>query len=56
MRIEPFGQKVVACLPTKNGYHLITNPFRLDKFKEMYPNIDIHKNNPTLLYFNEDGK
>ena len=53
IKLEPFGQKVLACIETKNGYHLITNPFRLDKFKELYPQIEVHKNNPTLLYFKD---
>lgn len=51
IKLEPFGQKVLACIPTKNGYHLITNPFRLDLFKHQYPEIEVHKNNPTLLYY-----
>lgn len=38
-------------IPTVNGYHLITKPFNLQKFKEIFPYIDVHKNNPTLLYF-----
>ena len=42
--------KVIAEIPTKSGYHLITDPFNLQQFKEKYPNIDVHKNNPTLLY------
>jgi hypothetical protein len=42
--------KVIADIPTKNGYHLITTPFNLQQFKEKYPDIDVHKNNPTLLY------
>ena len=33
-----------------NGIHLITTSFNLQQFKEKYPDIDIHKNNPTLLY------
>ena len=37
-------------LPTKNGYHIITKPFNLQEFKKYYDNIDIHKNNPTILY------
>ena len=37
-------------LPTKNGVHLITTPFNLQHFKKEYPDIDVHKNNPTLLY------
>lgn len=42
--------KVIALLPTKKGYHLITKPFRLDEFKSMHPVIDVHKDNPTILY------
>ena len=37
-------------IPTKNGSHLITTPFNLQQFKKEYPDIDVHKNNPTLLY------
>jgi hypothetical protein len=42
--------KVIAEIPTKSGIHLITTPFNLQQFKEEYPDIDVHKNNPTLLY------
>ena len=42
--------KVITDIPTKNGYHLITTPFNLQQFKERYPDIDVHKNNPTILY------
>lgn len=42
--------KILACLETKNGFHLITNPFRVDKFKLKYPLLDLHKNNPSILY------
>ena len=44
------GPKVEAVIPTKNGHHLITKRFDVIKFKEKYPNIDIQKKNPTLLY------
>ena len=37
---------------TAHGMHLITTPFNTAKFSKQFPNIDIHKNNPTLLYFN----
>jgi len=43
-------------IPTKNGIHLIVYPFDLAKFKKIYPNIDIHKDNPTILYFNPEEK
>lgn len=42
--------KVYDIIPTKNGFHIITKPFNLKKFRENYPDIDIHKNNPTILY------
>ena len=45
-----YCSKVIATIPTKSGYHLITTPFNLQQFKEKYPDIDVHKNNPTLLY------
>ena len=42
--------KIIEYIPTKSGYHLITTPFNLQQFKEKYSDIDVHKNNPTLLY------
>jgi hypothetical protein len=38
-------------IPTKNGVHIITRPFNLQKFKGFHPGMDVHKENPTLLYF-----
>jgi len=48
---KPYGSKIEAVIPTKNGHHLITGKFDVMKFKEKYPNIDIAKRNPTLLYY-----
>ena len=45
-----YCSKVIATIPTKSGYHLITTSFNLQQFKKEYPDIDVHKNNPTLLY------
>ena len=45
------GPKIEAIIPTKNGHHLITKKFDVMKFKETYPEIDIAKKNPTLLYY-----
>ena len=49
---EPFDtEKVVDVIPTLHGYHLITKPFNKMKFSQLYnKQIDIHNNNPTLLY------
>lgn len=45
-----YDSKIYGYIPTKNGYHIITKPFNLKQFREKYPNIDVHKNNPTILY------
>lgn len=37
-------------IPTKNGWHLITIPFDLAAFSKEFPAIDVHKNNPTVLF------
>ena len=48
---RPFGMKIIANIPTKNGVHLITERFDVKTFSEQYPEIDIQKKNPTLLYY-----
>lgn len=43
--------KIYITVPTKNGCHLITSPFNVEQFtKTSRMQIDIHKDNPTLLY------
>lgn len=49
--LKPEGPKIEAVIQTKNGYHLITGKFDVKTFKEKFPNIDIAKKNPTLLYY-----
>ncbi len=48
---RPIGSKVEAVIPTKNGYHLITKRFDVEVFRKSYPQLDIQRKNPTLLYF-----
>ena len=48
--IEPIGNKILAKIPSKNGFHLITKPFNSEKFKRDFPKIEIHKDNPTNLF------
>jgi hypothetical protein len=43
--------KVIQKIPTKSGYHLITEKFDVQEFKKHYPDVDIQKKNPTLLYY-----
>lgn len=46
----PVGNKVIVMIPTKNGYHLITEKFNVMEFAKHFPKVDIQKKNPTLLY------
>jgi len=48
--LQPEGDKIIAEIPTKNGLHLITKPFRMDLFRGVHPDVDVHKDNPTILY------
>jgi hypothetical protein len=52
--IRPDGPKIEAVIPTKNGYHLITNRFDVLEFGkrlQSYGEVPaIQKKNPTLLY------
>ena len=43
-------EPIVKYLPTKNGTHIITRPFNLSKFRKSYPDVDVHKDNPTIMY------
>jgi hypothetical protein len=55
--IRPDGPKIIAVIPTKNGYHFITKRFDVLEFNkkmEAYGAVpDIQKKNPTLLYLPE---
>jgi hypothetical protein len=50
---RPEGDKVEAVIPTKNGYHLITGRFDVMEFAKHFPNTEIQKKNPTLLFLPE---
>jgi hypothetical protein len=47
---QPEGVKTIEIIPTKNGFHYITYRFDVMEFKKHYPDIDIQKKNPTILY------
>jgi hypothetical protein len=50
----PFGKdKIISEIPTKNGYHLITDRFDVMEFNKHFPDTDIQKKNPTLLFLPE---
>lgn len=48
--IEPKESKVYSIIPSKTGFHVITKPFNLEEFSKKYPEVEIHKDNPTNLY------
>ena len=49
--LQPEGSnKIIDEIPTLSGFHIITSPFNIQQFKEKYPDIDVHRNNPTVLY------
>jgi len=49
-KLEPLGNKCITVIPSRSGFHLITKPFNLSMFYIQYPDIEVHKNNPTNLY------
>lgn len=48
--------KTFMAVPTAHGCHLVTYPFDLGEFGRIYQGIDVHKNNPTLLYYENDSE
>lgn len=43
--------KFQFAVPTVNGSHILTHGFDSRELKEKFPEVDIHRNNPTLLYY-----
>lgn len=50
LQIEAGKEPMMHLIPTRSGVHIITRPFNLQKFKSEFPDIDIHKDNPTILF------
>lgn len=46
----PIGKNTYHYIPSKSGLHLITKPFDSRQFTQGFPEIEIHKDNPTNLY------
>jgi hypothetical protein len=45
--------KIIGVIKTLNGCHLITKPFNIVQFREKYPDVEVKKNSPTLLYYSK---
>jgi hypothetical protein len=52
LQFETGREPLTDMFPTKNGIHIVTRPFNLQKFKLLYSDIDIHKDNMIILYEN----
>jgi hypothetical protein len=53
--------KIKDIVQTANGYHILTTKFDTHYFQQLcridnIPLIDIHKDNPTLLYYEKDER
>lgn len=49
--IQPLdSKKLIALIPSRTGYHVITSPFNVMEFNKFISGIDIHKDNPTNLF------
>lgn len=58
-KCRPKVNKILSYVPTVNGIHVITLGFDLEQFKQelaiaKLDNIDIHKDNPTILYYSNE--
>ena len=58
-KCRPNVNKILYYVPTVNGIHVITLGFDLGQFKQKVAiakldNIDIHKDNPTILYYSNE--
>jgi hypothetical protein len=51
LQLEAKKEQGMTYIKTKSGFHIITQPFNVMKFKQRYPDVDIQKKNPTLLYY-----
>jgi len=50
LQIDTGKEPRMDYIRTRSGVHIISRPFNLQKFMELYPEIDVHKDNPTILY------
>lgn len=50
LQVDAGKEQGMTFIKTRSGFHIITQPFNVMKFKERYPDVDIQKKNPTVLY------
>jgi len=49
-------QYVIDIVPTVNAHHILVEPHDVRELKKKFPKMDINKNNPTILYANDNLK
>lgn len=52
LQLEIGNKSLNIKVPTLNGYHIISKPFNLSKFHNIWK-IDVQKYGPTLLYYKQ---
>ena len=50
LKITNSQDKIINYIHSKNGFHIICLPFNTQEFSQKYPEIEIHKDNPTNLF------
>lgn len=50
LQLEMKKEQGMTFIKTKSGFHIITQPFNVIKFKQRYPEVAVHNKNPTILY------
>ena len=50
LQLEMNKEQGMTFIKTKSGFHIITQPFNVMKFKQKYPEVNVHNKNPTILY------
>jgi hypothetical protein len=41
---------LLELIKTKNGFHVVTRPFNLHLFSKTFPNLQVHKDNMSIIY------
>lgn len=49
LQIDARKEPLLELIQTKNGFHVITRPFNLQLFSNVFPNIQVHKDGLTLI-------
>lgn len=48
--LQILGDNFLDVIPSKSGVHIIVSPFDAREFSNTFPDVEIHKDNPTNLF------